>query len=482
MSKTELKNSQMNPEMEDNQTVQPQLPSNRYSEALKSKQEEFPEKEQGILLNIEDDLTVSDYVAAIGNIIGSKNITYVSHISNKRICLFLKSLQFVDKIVNEHRIISIKDKEISVRRLVSPATRLIISNVYPYIPHEIVENELRGIGIKTVSPMSCIKASIVGEEYSHIKSFRRQIYIMPTESELPSSIMITFKNTNYRIYLSDDNLRCYICKTPGHIARRCPNLIAREPPHQVSHQTHLPPSAQNTNVNEENPTIVEIPIPVETNIHPSTSEKPNIETPNRKINIQQNVIFTSKEAVKRTAETITTPTDSIADDPISQLSQEEISQIIVGTNKTSRSKKKMRKSNSTENVSSPGGQEPRDSSILKENLKPIIKPLEEKTIVTDLSFEQIVDFFENSQDHKDLLSLAREYTGDIPKLLVLLDDIKLHITSKGTKKRCTRLKNDIYTLLKTEQTNILKQSNLLEQTSLAELSSSSDSESEHNFY
>ncbi|KAL4721717.1 hypothetical protein ACJJTC_009359 [Scirpophaga incertulas] len=59
--------------------------------------------------------------------------------------------------------------------------------------------------------------------FSHVMSFRRHVYVAPEdESKLPDSIQITYEDTNYWIYITNDSLKCFICNGVGHIAAKCP--------------------------------------------------------------------------------------------------------------------------------------------------------------------------------------------------------------------------------------------------------------------
>lgn len=62
-----------------------------------------------------------------------------------------------------------------------------------------------------------MKAGFANDEYTHIGSFRRQLYVHPDNIEkITSSILINFDHTEYQIFLSDDTVICYLCKLTGH--------------------------------------------------------------------------------------------------------------------------------------------------------------------------------------------------------------------------------------------------------------------------
>lgn len=48
-------------------------------------------------------------------------------------------------------------------------------------------------------------------DYSHIFSFRQQVFIAPTTSLMPDSVLISHKNTTYWIYPCWYGLNCYKC-------------------------------------------------------------------------------------------------------------------------------------------------------------------------------------------------------------------------------------------------------------------------------
>lgn len=85
--------------------------------------------------------------------------------------------------MSTHEDAKITDSFIPVRRLVSPGKRIILSNVSPALPHELVEKELKHIVVKIVSPVRFIGAGITKEGYKYVFSFCRQGYIVVNEHE-----------------------------------------------------------------------------------------------------------------------------------------------------------------------------------------------------------------------------------------------------------------------------------------------------------
>nr|CAI5828754.1 unnamed protein product [Callosobruchus analis] len=201
-----------------------------YSNALRHQTYKYPSKEQAIVFNAINGVIVQDYLLKIGPLVQPESILFCSRISNNRVCIYLSSKDVVDKSLDDYNEIVLQNSTIKVRRLITPAIRLVISNVCPTIPHEIIEDNLQRFGLNLVSPISFLRIGATVAEYSHILSFRRQVYISHTETAIPESFEVTFENVTYRVFISSDNQKCYTYNTAGHIAARCPNNTPRAEP------------------------------------------------------------------------------------------------------------------------------------------------------------------------------------------------------------------------------------------------------------
>jgi len=233
----------------------------------------FPKKDQAIILNTINEIPQIEYVKAFSKITPPKNIIFASRISNNRFCIYFRDKITVDELIQNYSYIIVNENQIPFRRLVNPAKRYIISNAHPIIPHEVITEHLLLENIKTLSPITFLKAGFQ-DELAHISSFRRQVYIHPDDTEnVPGSLIIKYENTDFRIFLTDDTLICYICKQSGHTSNHCkkePNTmtnnkyITQKPttedtPTTISYPTHdddltevnavaIPRNSQNSNI------------------------------------------------------------------------------------------------------------------------------------------------------------------------------------------------------------------------------------------
>ncbi|CAH2018881.1 unnamed protein product [Acanthoscelides obtectus] len=264
--------------------------SSSYSSALLQQPvSKTPSKNQAILLTALDGIKIHDYIIAIGSIVGPKNILFASRIANGRMCMYLSNTDSVDKIITEHKSIKVQDHDIEIRRLVTPAQRLVISNVCPSVPNNIIESSLTTMGLKLLSRITYLRVGMPENEYNHILSFRRQVYIAPPVSEIIDSTTITFEETTYMIFFSVDGPSCTLCKQTGHTLEKCPKSQSRNEDTEtrmelessnVHNKTNtlslnMTATIQDNSVSEETRPKRQISTsPVSTNTQPTLTEAP----------------------------------------------------------------------------------------------------------------------------------------------------------------------------------------------------------------
>lgn len=190
---------------------------------------QFPKKDQAVIFNTIEDLPQIEYIKAFSQLTNPNNIKFASRISNNRFCIYFANKNIVEQIITKQPYIIINNKEIAFRRLINQAKRVIVSNVQPVIPHGVITNAFNNLSIKIITPITFMKAGFANDEFNHIGSFRRQLYIHPDDiNKMPSSILINFEQTDYRIFLSDDIVMCYLCKQTGHTSNYCKKEIVNK--------------------------------------------------------------------------------------------------------------------------------------------------------------------------------------------------------------------------------------------------------------
>lgn len=209
---------------------QTQSQQNQSSYAKVAEKSSFPTKEQAIIIDSIENVQLKDYVYALGKVINPKDIKFVSRISKNRICMYLSDKSQVDKLTESKTTITINNSDLEIRPLLTKFKRIILSNVCPIIPHSVLMDQLKNLNIRLGSQMTFLRAGVPDPEFSHILSFRRQVYIHPDDvDKIPNSIQITYDETKYWIYLSDDDVTCFLCKQTGHLAKNCQINDQQEP-------------------------------------------------------------------------------------------------------------------------------------------------------------------------------------------------------------------------------------------------------------
>ncbi|KAL7304689.1 hypothetical protein TKK_0002931 [Trichogramma kaykai] len=119
---------------------------------------------------------------------------YASRISNKRVCVYMDSIESAEVLINSVKEIEVNGITVGICPLKSPNKRVVISNVSPVISDQVLIDSLAKMGIK------------------------------PAEDEaklLPAIALRRADQTNHVYFSTSSNTRCFNCNEEGHQARHC---------------------------------------------------------------------------------------------------------------------------------------------------------------------------------------------------------------------------------------------------------------------
>ncbi len=169
----------------------------------------------------EDGVTVEDVLVAVGEKVGHDNISSASRM-NRAVVVFLKQQQLVNQVIESGLII--KDELVQVTPLHNASSRVVISNVPPFISDDVLERELVRFG-KIASPFRAISLGCKNPSLKHVMSFRRQVYMFleSPDRTLNVSFRIKYEGGSYMIYATTGSLRCFECGDVGHKRQMCPH-------------------------------------------------------------------------------------------------------------------------------------------------------------------------------------------------------------------------------------------------------------------
>lgn len=164
--------------------------------------------------------SVEDCILAIGEVVGHKSILAASRMSNAVVC-FLNTVENANNVVE--RGVVIRGLFTPVLSLSTPARKVILSNIPPFIKDEALVKELSRFG-KLVAPVKKIAIGSKSELIKHVVSFRRFTYMILSENrtELNLNLKFRFDDFDYTVYVSTDIMKCFGCGKTGHLARACP--------------------------------------------------------------------------------------------------------------------------------------------------------------------------------------------------------------------------------------------------------------------
>lgn len=397
-----------------NQTITVQSSTNAaYSTALKQKHN-TPKEDQAILINTIREVRYVDYVQALSKLVDSKNITHASNISHNRMCIYFTSKEVAENFIIDHGGINVDGLFFAARRLSTPAKRITISNVSADIPFIAIENKLKSLNFKLVSPITSISAGIKIPGLEHIQSFRAQVYMVLEDNEyLPDTLLLDYDGKQRRIYFSRGEFKCFRCGQVGHAAASCQEIV--EEPTQpekrpvIQNQINETPedeSVERINSSETHIVNIEMPPPLITMEKGLSQNK--TPAPTKEVSQGENMETDGFET-QRKRKTRRTSKSSLSGSCSSLLGDDE-------------NKKKSRKE-----IPDPPDALDRTKDLFKEELYP------------PMTFEEMHSFLKEVKGHENPLPILQEYTEAPKEVIALLKDMVKEIEYQALKERVKRL-------------------------------------------
>ncbi len=165
-------------------------------------------------VKIDSKASVEDICLAVGDVVNHENIASASRMNNA-VVLFLSTIEKANEIVQNG--VVIKGSLIPVFPLSTPAKKIVLSNIPPFVKDEIIVQELSRYG-KIVSPIKKIPLGCKSPLVKHLVSFRRQVFMILKNGEDELDLVFKFKidGFDYAVFASSDTtIKCYGCKKLG---------------------------------------------------------------------------------------------------------------------------------------------------------------------------------------------------------------------------------------------------------------------------
>ncbi|KAM4538543.1 uncharacterized protein V3H82_024172 [Fundulus diaphanus] len=185
-------------------------------------------RRNGIKVGAGSPCSVEEVCLAVGEVIGHRSIKSAARM-NGAVVLFVEKIEQAQQLVEAG--ISVNGLFLQVSPLTLPATKIMLSNVPPFISDDFLVRELSRHG-KVVSPIKKVLSGCKSPLLKHVVSHRRQLYMILNrkDEELNVRFHVKLDDFEYVLFATSSNLKCFGCGQEGHIIRMCPNRAGPAPP------------------------------------------------------------------------------------------------------------------------------------------------------------------------------------------------------------------------------------------------------------
>ena len=183
-------------------------------------------RKNAVIVSPPDGVRVEDVVTGLGELVGFENVLAASKM-NQRVVVFLSEERYVAQAV-ETGLSLPPDIFVNVSMLDSPAVKITLSNLPPFVKNEQILSVLKQFGT-VVSKISMIPFRLRSDStVRHIMSFRRHCYMVLKNNaqSLNASATLVVENRNYQMYIATETMTCFTCGAFGHLKGACPKYIS----------------------------------------------------------------------------------------------------------------------------------------------------------------------------------------------------------------------------------------------------------------
>uniref|UniRef100_G3Q0L1 CCHC-type domain-containing protein n=1 Tax=Gasterosteus aculeatus TaxID=69293 RepID=G3Q0L1_GASAC len=137
------------------------------------------------------------------------------------VVMFMDSVNKANMVVEKGMVVN--ETFVPVLPLATPATRVTVSNVPPFIRDEMLTRELSRHGM-VVSPINKVSSGFKSPLLRHVVSHKRTLYMILNKKNEDLNVVFKLRvnGFDYVVFVNSDSTKCYRCGREGHLSRACP--------------------------------------------------------------------------------------------------------------------------------------------------------------------------------------------------------------------------------------------------------------------